>query len=166
MHVDTGQHRRPHVLDRRRVADPGGMVVDQVALELSDLLVAEHDFRELADPGVDAVHDLAGVDLLLEHAPTGADALDGGRGECHLLAAAGDADDILDREILAGDLEGHGELSGCWRPSGRGGAGLGMAAGILPGAGERGERRIRNGPGAGRAARPLKSNSTASKDGP
>ena len=65
------------------------MVVDEVALESLDLVVAEHDLGELADAGVGAVHDLARRQLLLEHRPTALDPLQGHRGEFHVLAFAG-----------------------------------------------------------------------------
>ena len=46
---------------------PGRVVVDQVALELLDLLVGQRDLGELADAGVDPVHDLVGRELVVEH---------------------------------------------------------------------------------------------------
>ena len=49
------------------LADAGGVVVDEVPLELLNLLVGEDHLGELPDAGVDAVHDLPGVDLLLQH---------------------------------------------------------------------------------------------------
>ena len=73
--VDAAGHRRPHDLDRRRLADAGGVVVDEGALEQTDLLVGEHDLGELADPGVGAVHDLVGGELFFEHGAAHADAL-------------------------------------------------------------------------------------------
>ena len=73
----------------RGLADPGRVVVDEVALELLDLLVGQDDLGELADPGVDAVHDLVGGDLLLEHRAAGADPLERLRGELHRLAVRG-----------------------------------------------------------------------------
>ena len=54
------------------------MVVDEEALELLHLVVVEHDLAELADAGVGAVHDLASLDLVLEHGAADLDALDGG----------------------------------------------------------------------------------------
>jgi hypothetical protein len=93
------------MFDGGRVADAGGMVVDEVALELLDLLVVEDDLRELADPGVDAVHDLVGGDLLLEHPAALGDALDGVGRELHLLAVPRNVHHVFDGEILS--LQGH-----------------------------------------------------------
>ena len=66
--VDASRHGRADRLDRRGLADAGRVVVHEVALELRDLLVRRFDLAELADARVDAVHGLAGGDLLLEHA--------------------------------------------------------------------------------------------------
>ena len=49
VHVDASGHGAAHVLDGRRVADAGGVVVDQVFLELAHLVVVQHDLAELAD---------------------------------------------------------------------------------------------------------------------
>jgi hypothetical protein len=105
VHVDARDHRRAHVLDRGRPPDPRGVVVDQVLLELLDLLVGEHHLGELADPGVDAVHDLVGGDLLLEHPAALGDALDGVGRELHLLAVPRNVHHVFDGEILS--LQGH-----------------------------------------------------------
>ena len=81
-----------HVLDRSTVADPRGVVVDQIALEVPHLVVVEHDLRELPDPGVDSVHDLARGQLLLEHAAAGDDPFPRGGIERHLVMIAGHGD--------------------------------------------------------------------------
>ena len=47
-------------------------------------------------PGVDPVHDLAGLDLLLQQGAAALDALQGRGGQFHLLAVAGDAHQLLD----------------------------------------------------------------------
>ena len=66
--------RAADVFDWRGVADPGGMVIDQVFLEVFDLFIVEHHFREFSDTGVDAIHDLMRGNLLLEHGTAGLDA--------------------------------------------------------------------------------------------
>ncbi len=105
--VDPPRHRAADVLLRRGVSDAGRVVVDEVALEVLDLLVGQDDLGELPDPRVDAVHDLVGVDLLLEHRAAGADPLEGLRGELHLLAVPGDADEVRDRQRRAVQDDGH-----------------------------------------------------------
>ena len=94
--VDPAGERGPDYLDRGGVADAGRVVVDQEALELADLLVVEHDLRELADPGVGAVHDLVGRELLLEHGPAGADPLERGGVELDGLVVTGNPNEPLD----------------------------------------------------------------------
>ena len=98
---------RAHDLDGRRLADAGRVVVDEVALELLHLLVVEHDLGELADAGVGAVHDLARLDLVLEHGAADPDALHGRRVEFDLLAVARDAHELLDRQGPAVQNDGH-----------------------------------------------------------
>ena len=97
--VDPPDHGRPDVLDGSGLADAGGVVVDQVALELLDLLVGQHHLGELPDAGVDPIHDLVGRDLLVQHGPAGPDPVQRLRRQCHLLALAGDADDLIDSEL-------------------------------------------------------------------
>ena len=109
--VDARRHGGAHDLDRRGLADAGGVVVDEEALELLHLVVVEHDLAELADAGVGAVHDLARRDLLLEHRAADLDALEGGRVELDLLALAGDAHELLDGERRAVQGDGHGCVS-------------------------------------------------------
>ena len=98
VHVDPAGHGGADVLDGRRIADARRVVVDEVALELLDLLVVEHDFGELADAGVHAVHDLVRLDLLLQHRPASLDPLERVGVELDLLPRAGDAHQLLDRQ--------------------------------------------------------------------
>ncbi len=107
VHVDAPRHGGAHDLERRRLADAGGVVVDEKALELLDLLVVEHDLAELADARVGAVHALAGLDLVFDHGAARLDALERRRIEPDLLAVAGDADDLLDGERRAVQDDGH-----------------------------------------------------------
>jgi len=96
VHVDPARHRGPHALDRDRFTDPGGVVVDQVALELLDLIVGQDHLRELADPSVDTVHDLMSFDLLLEHTAADVDTLDGLGMELYFFTIPGDAHQLFD----------------------------------------------------------------------
>ena len=99
VHVDAPGHGGAHILDGRRVADPGGMVVDQVALELLHLLVVQHDFGKFADAGVDAVHDLVRLELFFQHGPAGLDPLERIGVQFHLFAMPGDAHQFFEGQI-------------------------------------------------------------------
>jgi len=96
----------------RGLADAGGMVVDQVALEVADLVVVEDDLAELADAGVDAVHDLARLDLALDEGAAGLDALQGLGRQRNGLAVARDAGQVLDGQVAAVQHDRHGSPSG------------------------------------------------------
>ena len=69
MHIDPPSHGCADIFDRHRLANPSGMVVDQVALELLHLVIIEHPLGEFANPGVHPVHDLMRLHLLLKHRP-------------------------------------------------------------------------------------------------
>ena len=99
--VDPARDRRPDRRDGGRIADAGRVVVDEVALELLDLLVGQGDLRELADAGVDAVHDLVGGDLLLEHRAAGGDPGECARRELDRCTGAGDTDEALEGQRRA-----------------------------------------------------------------
>jgi hypothetical protein len=107
VHVDAAQHGGAHVLDRARLPDAGGVVVDEVALELLDLLVGQHQLGELADPRVRAVHDFARLELAVQHLAAGLDPLQCSRVEQDLLAVAGDPDDVLDLQVGSVDADWH-----------------------------------------------------------
>jgi hypothetical protein len=98
------------VLHRRRLADTGGVVVDQVALELLDLLVVEHHVGELADPRVDAVHDLVRDDLLLQHAAAAHDPLHSLGAELDRLAVPRHPHHVLDLQAPSVDDHAHGQV--------------------------------------------------------
>jgi len=98
MDVDPSGHRRADIFDRRRVPDPRGMVVDQVALKQLDLLVVQHDLGELSDARVGPVHDLMRLELLFQHRPAYLNPLERRGREFYLLAEAGDTDQLLYRE--------------------------------------------------------------------
>ncbi len=104
--VDAARDRRPDRRDGGGLADARRVVVDEVALELLDLLVGQHDLRELADPGVDAVHHLVGGDLLLEHRTAGGDPGERVRGELDRGAGAGDADESFEGQGRAVEDDG------------------------------------------------------------
>jgi hypothetical protein len=109
-HVDAAGYRRAHDVARGGLADAGGVVVDQGALELRDLLVAEHDLGELADAGVGAVHDLVGRELLFEHPATAADALERNRVQRDRFAVASNGRKLLDGQRLPVKDDGHETL--------------------------------------------------------
>ncbi len=76
VHIDASGHGGAHVFDGRRIANSGGVVVDQVALELFYLLVIQHDFGKFTDPGIGAIHDFTGFYFFFQHSPAGVDAID------------------------------------------------------------------------------------------
>jgi hypothetical protein len=86
---------------RTRIADPRGVVVDQIPLEFSDLFVCEDDLRELADAGVDPVHDLASLDALVEKVTATDNPVAGIGMELDTFAVAGDRNDVFDCEVVA-----------------------------------------------------------------
>ena len=109
MDVDAPCQRGADVLDGSRVADPGGVVVDQIFLEFLDLLIVEHLLGKLADAGVGAVHDLVGSQFLLQHGAADLDALQGGGGELHFFVDAGNGDEFFDGEGRTVEGDGHGD---------------------------------------------------------
>ena len=67
MDVYAAEHGRPDLLLGHGIANPRGMVVDQILLEVLDLLIIEDDLGEFTDSRVDTVHDLTRLDLFFEH---------------------------------------------------------------------------------------------------
>jgi len=112
MDADAAEHGRPDVLDGTRLADAGGVVVDEVPLEIPYLLIVQDDLRELADPGVRPVHDLARLDLAVEHCAAVPDPIERGRVERDRLPVAGDPDDVLDLQAGSIDANWHGTSPG------------------------------------------------------
>ena len=84
------------MIDRCRLTDSGGVIVDQVALELPDLVIIKHDLGKLANPGIDAIHNLASAETLFDEAPTTLDTGDRIWVERYLLAATCACLDVLD----------------------------------------------------------------------
>jgi hypothetical protein len=72
--------------------------VDQEALVLLHLLLVQHHLGELPDAGVDPVHDLLGVDLLLQHLAAALDLVPDAIGDLDLFPVAGDGLQLLDCE--------------------------------------------------------------------
>ena len=99
--IDPARHRRADVLDGHRLTNSSGVVVDQVPLELLHLLVGQHHLRELADAGVDAVHDLVGHDLFFQHTAADLDALQGTGIELDPFAMAGNTHQRFHSQIRA-----------------------------------------------------------------
>ena len=93
------------------IDDPQRAYYEQIKTAFGDeeviLLVVEGHLGELADPGVDAVHDLAGLDSLLEKRTTGDDTRQRFGVELDFFAAARDGLDVFDGELRAGDGDGH-----------------------------------------------------------
>ena len=107
MDPDPGQHGGPHVLFRHGLSDSRRVVVDEVSLELAGLFLGQYDLRELANAGVDSVHDLTGCHLLVEHTATDANPLEGVRRELHRLPMARHALHVFQGERLISYYERH-----------------------------------------------------------
>jgi len=109
--ADPAEDGGPHDLLGHGLAVAGGVAVDEVALILLDLLLGQDDVGQLADPGVDPVHDLLLLDLVLEQGPAFLDPLPGFGIERDGGVLAGDLDDLLDGQTGAGQRNGHGGSS-------------------------------------------------------
>lgn len=88
--VDAAQDGGTDSFFRERIAHADGMAVDHVTLEGFELIVGEADLSELADTGVQAVDDLAGVHLSFEPEAASLDALESRRREGDGFAVKGD----------------------------------------------------------------------------
>ncbi len=75
--VDPPCQRRTDVLDRRRLANPRRVVVNQIFLKLLHLVIVEHGLRKLANACVRAIHDFFPGKLLLQHGAADLDPLQG-----------------------------------------------------------------------------------------
>jgi hypothetical protein len=82
------------------------VIVDQVPLERFYLFTVQDDLGKLADPRVNAVHDLAGGELFFEHISAAFDALQRLARELDFLPVSGDSHDLFRRQ--AGSAEGYG----------------------------------------------------------
>ena len=96
--VDTPQHRPANPLLGNRFSDAGGMVVDQVLLELPGLVVVQPDAGQFTDAGVDAVHHLAAGDPALQEGAAGPDPVQGAGRQFHGFAASCDPQKFFDGE--------------------------------------------------------------------
>jgi hypothetical protein len=99
--VDPEHHRRADVIRGTGLADTRRVVVYEIALEVSNLLVREDDLRELADAGVDPIHDLASLDALVEKGATVGNPIARVGVQLDGFAVPGDRNDVFDGEILA-----------------------------------------------------------------
>jgi hypothetical protein len=101
--VDIGpeHHRRADVIDGTGLADARGVVVNQVALEIADLLVREDNLRKLADAGVDPIHDLASLDSTVEKGTTTRYSVARVGMQIDVFAVPGDRNDIFNCEVGA-----------------------------------------------------------------
>ena len=105
--ADAAEDGRPDDVLGQRLPVAGGMAVDEIALVFLDLVLGEDDAGQLADAGVDAVHDLSFLDLVFEHGPALFDALPGLGGKGDGFVGSGDPDDILDGQVLSVQDDGH-----------------------------------------------------------
>ena len=107
VNADAAEHGGPHMLDGSGFADACGMVVYQVLLELLDLIVVEFDAGQLADAGVDAVHNLAFVDFLFQKSPAPGYTRKGFRGKLYGFAPYRHVVHIFYSQIVSGNDNGH-----------------------------------------------------------
>ena len=92
MHIDASGHGSTYIFLRGGIADTGGMIIDQIALELPDLLIRQHDFRKFADTRVHPVHDLPGVNFFFQHPAAHFNAFQSLIGQSHRLMVPGNTD--------------------------------------------------------------------------
>src|SRR4030042_3317678 len=109
--ADPAQHGRPDYVNRKRLPVAGGMTVDNLFLVLFDLLRRQGDFGKLADAGVDSVHDLPLLNLVLEQGAASIDPLFGLGVELDFLVLPGDLDDLLNSQIMTVNNDRHDDSS-------------------------------------------------------
>ena len=106
--VDPAGHGGAHLIKRSRVADPGSMVIDQIALELFDLLVCEHFFGKFPDAGIRPVHDLFRRQFFFQHRAAGLDPLERLGMQFDFFALPGDGDQLFNGQL--GTIQDNGHL--------------------------------------------------------
>jgi hypothetical protein len=99
--VDSSSHGSADMLDWRWIANPGGVVVNQVALELLDLLIGQDYFRKLADAGIGAIHNFVSLDFFFQHGTAGFDPLKGRWRQLDWFAKASDLDQFFNGQSRA-----------------------------------------------------------------
>ncbi len=109
--ADPAEDGRPDDLLGHGLAVARGVAVDEIALVFLDLVLGQDDIGQLADAGVDPVHDLVLLDLILEQGPALFDAFLGRRIDGDGQAVAGHFDDGLDGQTGSGQIDRHGRSS-------------------------------------------------------
>ena len=110
VHVNPSRHRAADVFDRRGITNAGGMVVDQVSLELFHLFIGQDNLGELPDPRVDAIHDLMRRDFLLEHETANLDAFQRRRCKFDRLIVPRDLNQLVDCQSRSIQRDAHRPL--------------------------------------------------------
>jgi hypothetical protein len=105
--ADPAQHGRPDYFNRKRLPIAGGMTVYNIFLVLFDLLRRQDDFGKLTDTGVDSVHDLLLLDLVLKQGAALIDPLSSPGVELDFLVLPGDLDDLLNSQIMTVNYDSH-----------------------------------------------------------
>jgi hypothetical protein len=99
------EHHGPHDLVGQRLADPGGVAAQHVALQLGELVGLDADGRQGPEPGRDAVHGAPGGDVVGDALPALGEQAGHGGVEREGGVVAGDGDHVVDGEGLAGEGE-------------------------------------------------------------
>ena len=100
-HVGAQQHHRPHGVDGQRFSHAGCVAADQIQLQIARLVGLDAHMRQLAEARVDAIDRVAPAHGGLDGPAGGSDARQSLRRDRHGRDAAGDGDDVRDREGMA-----------------------------------------------------------------
>ena len=105
--VDPASHGGAYVFDRRRVANSRRMIIDEVLLKFLYLFFREDFFRELADTGVRAIHNLFIGKFFLQHGATDLDAFQCVGAQLDFLVIACNCSEFFDRKSRTVEGDGH-----------------------------------------------------------
>ena len=106
--VGAEQDRGAHDIFGERIAHPGRVALDELALQFFYLIGGDHHIAQLPEAGGEAVDLVAAAQQPLDEGAAAVDAGAGAVPEDHATAAAGDLDDLLNGEILAVEGERRG----------------------------------------------------------
>ena len=99
------QDRAHHILGKGR-PDADGVASHEVALQSAEIFVRDAHRREITEAGVHAVDGIVTIGDLRDHLGRLLHLALRGAIEAHRDVAAGDRDDVGDREIVAGEAKG------------------------------------------------------------
>ena len=102
--IRAQRHRRADIAHRQRLAHTSGVAPQQIELEGRQVVTVDPRFSERTKAGVDAVDGLVALGARIDHGTRGVHARTRRRRNRDLLAAIGDRDEIVDGEVVAGQL--------------------------------------------------------------